>query len=178
IGVFVIVFGYEFTQKVYKNTLISGISRLQFILAKYLVMLLDLLILFTTHFAMVLIGGLIKGRALGGDWTTVFETMGLSIVAATFFLSVVFSLGVFLLIATGSMTIATIVVVIFPLLIEVLNVIAQWKWLKYFDFFGVSQNIGVGSMKMNALPPYIAVSFGFLIVMIGMSVLILRRKEL
>lgn len=85
IGVFVIVFGYEFTQKVYKNTLISGISRLQFILAKYLVMLLDLLILVTVNFGMVLIGGLIKGRALGGDWSTILQTMGLGIVAATFF---------------------------------------------------------------------------------------------
>ena len=75
IGVFVIVFGYEFTQKVYKNTLISGISRLQFILAKYLVMLLDLLILVTVNFGMVLIGGLIKGRALGGDWSTILQTM-------------------------------------------------------------------------------------------------------
>lgn len=54
IGVFVIVFGYEFSQKVYKNTLISGISRLAFVLAKYLVMLLDLLLLFAVNFLTVL----------------------------------------------------------------------------------------------------------------------------
>ena len=84
IGVFVIVFGYEFSQKVYKNTLISGISRLQFVLAKYLVMLLDLLILFTVNFGIALLGGLVKGRALGASWPSVLNTMGLSIVAATF----------------------------------------------------------------------------------------------
>ncbi len=178
IGVFVIVFGYEFSQKVYKNTLISGISRLQFVLAKYLVMLLDLLILFTVNFGIALLGGLAKGRALGVSWPSVLNTMGLSIVAATFFLSVIFSLGVFLLIATGSMTIATIVVVIFPILVGVIHLIGEWSWLKYIDFLAVSQNLGVGSMEMSELPPYITVSLGFLIVMIGSSAWLLQKKEL
>ena len=149
IGVFVIIFGYEFSQKVYKNTLISGISRLQFVLAKYLVMLLDLLLLFAVNF-----------------------------VAATFFVSVIFSIGVFLLVLTGSIMIPAIVVVVFPLIIGVLHVLGEWDWIKYIDFFGVAQNIGVGGMKVSALPPYIAVSLVLLVVMIGSSALMLRNKEL
>lgn len=141
-------------------------------------MLLDLLILFTVNFGIALLGGLAKGRALGASWPSVLNTMSLSIVAATFFLSVIFSLGVFLLIATGSMTIATIVVVIFPILVGVIHLIGEWSWLKYIDFLAVSQNLGVGSMEMSELPPYIAVSLGFLIVMIGSSAWLLQKKEL
>jgi len=50
--------------------------------------------------------------------------------------------------------------------------------LKYIDFLAVSQNLGVGSMEMSELPPYIAVSLGFLIVMIGSSAWLLQKKEL
>ena len=164
IGVFVIVFGYEFSQKVYKNTLISGISRLAFVLAKYLVMLLDLLLLFAVNFLTVLMAGLVAGRPLGGSLGTLFGTFSLSFVAATFFVSVIFSIGVFLL--------------VFPLIVSVLHVLGEWDWIKYIDFFGVAQNIGVGGMKVSALPPYIAVSLVLLVVMIGSSALILRNKEL
>ncbi|OHY51931.1 ABC transporter permease [Lacticaseibacillus paracasei] len=177
IGVFVIIFGYEFSQKVYKNTLISGISRLQFVLAKYLVMLLDLLLLFAVNFLTALVAGLVAGRPLGGSWGTLFATFSLSFVAATFFVSVIFSIGVFLLVLTGSILIPAIVVV-FPLIIGVLHVLGEWDWIKYIDFFGVAQNIGVGGMKVSALPPYIAVSLALLVVMIGSSALMLRNKEL
>ncbi|MEN2326271.1 ABC transporter permease [Lacticaseibacillus paracasei] len=178
IGVFVIVFGYEFSQKVYKNTLISGISRLAFVLAKYLVMLLDLLLLFAVNFLTVLMAGLVAGRPLGGSLGTLFGTFSLSFVAATFFVSVIFSIGVVLLVLTGSIMIPAIVVVVFPLIVSVLHVLGEWDWIKYIDFFGVAQNISVGGMKVSALPPYIAVSLGLLVVMIGSSALMLRNKEL
>ncbi|ADK18439.1 hypothetical protein LCAZH_1202 [Lacticaseibacillus paracasei] len=178
IGVFVIIFGYEFSQKVYKNTLISGISRLHFVLAKYLVMLLDLLLLFAVNFLTALVAGLVAGRPLGGSWATLIGTVSLSFVAATFFVSVIFSIGVFLLVLTGSIMIPAIVVVVFPLIIGVLHVLGEWDWIKYIDFFGVAQNIGVGGMKVSALPPYIAVSLVLLVVMIGSSALMLRNKEL
>ncbi|EGF34985.1 hypothetical protein AAULR_09195 [Lacticaseibacillus rhamnosus MTCC 5462] len=49
--------------------------------------------------------------------------------------------------------------------------------MKYIDFLAVSQNLGVGSMEMSELPPYIAVSLGFLIVMIGSSAWLLQKKS-
>ncbi|WP_225429063.1 hypothetical protein [Lentilactobacillus hilgardii] len=42
ISIFVMVIGYEFSQQTYKNTLVSGISRSGFIIAKLVTMLLDI----------------------------------------------------------------------------------------------------------------------------------------
>ena len=141
-------------------------------------MSLDLLLLFAVNFLTVLMAGLVAGRPLGGSLGTLFGTFSLSFVAATFFVSVIFSIGVFLLVLTGSIMIPAIVVVVFPLIVSVLHVLGEWDWIKYIDFFGVAQNIGVGGMKVSALPPYIAVSLALLVVMIGSSALMLRNKEL
>lgn len=50
IGIFVIIFGYEFTQKTYKNSLTSGISRTGFFIGKYLTMLIDIIFLELLYF--------------------------------------------------------------------------------------------------------------------------------
>ncbi len=44
-SLFVIIIGYEFSQKTYKNTLVSGISRFKFIMAKYVMLLFTILLI-------------------------------------------------------------------------------------------------------------------------------------
>lgn len=58
--VLVVVFTREFSQRTYKNTLVSGISRFQFILGKYLVLLADILVLFTLFFGAATLTGVVS----------------------------------------------------------------------------------------------------------------------
>lgn len=58
IAVFVIVIGSEYSQHTLKNTLTSGISRMQFILGKYATILIDI----------ILLTGLALGRKPGVGW--------------------------------------------------------------------------------------------------------------
>ncbi|RBP99909.1 ABC transporter permease [Bifidobacterium xylocopae] len=178
IALFVIVIGYEFSQKTYKNTLISGISRLQFIGAKYAVMLIDLLGLTLVYYLTCLATSLATGRGLGESAGKLAGDIAIMTIAVAFFISVTFSLGIILLVATGSTIIPAVFVVVWPLAVAMLTVFAHWSWLKYVDFINVAMNVALSLIKVGDLWPYIGVSVGVLAVTIVGSALIIRRKEL
>ncbi|AKV56109.1 hypothetical protein BACT_1008 [Bifidobacterium actinocoloniiforme DSM 22766] len=178
IALFVIVIGYEFSQKTYKNTLISGISRLQFIGAKYTVMLVDMLCLTLVYYLTGLVASLAAGRGLGEGAGRLAGDMAVVTVAVVFFISVIFSLGIILLVATGSTIIPAIVIVAWPLAVAMLTEFAHWTWLKYVDFVTVATNVALSTIKIGDLWPYIGVSVGVLAFTIMGSALIIRDKEL
>ncbi|BDR54959.1 ABC transporter [Bombiscardovia apis] len=178
IGLFVIVVGYEFSQKTYKNTLISGISRLQFIAAKYVVLLVDLLVLSAIYYAASIITSLIAGRGIGESWGTLLSDTAVMTIAIAFFMSVIFSLAIILLMATGSTIIPAVFVIIWPIAVAMLTFFAHWSWLKYVDFVTVAQNVSLSIITSSQLWPYIGVSLGILALTIVGSALIIRNKEL
>lgn len=178
IGIFVILLGYEFSQKTYKNSLTSGVSRLSFIVSKYLIQVLAftlITILFYTSAA-------ITAYTKYGIGTTkmvpfILETLLLAI-GTSLLLSVVFSLAAVILTATQSTVMAAVFVVIYPLCIQLLTLITKADFLKYFDFFGTVQLIGLGQIKGSDLIPYIVISFLTIVLSLIGSTLIIRNKEL
>jgi ABC-2 type transport system permease protein len=178
IGIFVIIIGYEFSQNTYKNTLVSGISRLNFVLAKYIVMLLDIFILLVVYFLLADLTGVVAGRSMGSTAVELVKDTSVAILVTTFFISVVFSLAITLLITTRSQIAAGVFIVLWPTAISIIEAVAQWDWLKYIDFFGAASGIGVGTIPSDQQWRYILVSIGLLVVSTVASTVVMRRREL
>lgn len=178
IAIFIIVIGHEFSQKTYKNTLVSGISRLQFILSKYVMILLDVFVMTLCYFLAALITGKVMNRSWGVEIVEVIRNLGEMTLVIGFFISVIFSIGVILLVLSNSIVISAVFIVLWPILIALVAMMTTWKWLKYFDFMGVAQRIALGSLKVSQVGPYILISLAVLVVAITGSALIIGRKEL
>lgn len=178
IGIFVILFGYEFTQKTYKNSLTSGVSRLTFIISKYLIQVLAFTFISLAFYTSAIVTAYVKygiGTTKMGPF--IWETLLLA-VGASLLISVVFSLAAILLTATQSTVISAVFIVIYPLCIQLLSLMTKADFLKYFDFFGTVQLIGLGEIKGTDLIPYITVSFLTILISLISSTLIIRNKEL
>lgn len=178
IGLFVIIIGYEFSQQTYKNTLISGISRFQFITAKYVMLLISILITIAAYFATVIAVSLILGRHVGTSWAHLMSTTGITTITVAFFISIVFSIAILTLIVTNSVVISSILIVIFPLAVATIHIFADWNWLKYIDFFSVSNDVSLGKLTISQFGPYLLTCAIILVVCIGVSLLTIREKEL
>ena len=178
ISIFVMVIGYEFSQQTYKNTLVSGISRSGFIIAKFVTMLLDIFIQVIAFYLAGILTGIALGRKIGTSWGNLFSTTLLTAVIVTFFIGVVFSMAIVILMLTSSLIGSAIFIVAFPMLISILSMITKWNWLKYIDFFSVTVKISLKEITVNQFQPYIWTSFAILAVCFGLSLTIIKRKEL
>lgn len=178
ISVFVIVIGYEFSYGVYKNSLITGISRLQFILAKYCMILIDLLMILFLYNASIMLTGLALGRPLGESWSQLLlETTGI-LLTASFFMSLIFSIAILVLIVTRSVISGAVLIVVWPLLIAFAQRNTHWDWLKYGDFFTTSSDIAFGVTTGAKILPYFCASLGLLLLTTIASTLLIRKQEL
>lgn len=178
IGIFVIIFGYEFTQKTYKNSLTSGISRTGFFIGKYLTMLIDIIFLELLYFFSGILVSYLIGNQPG---TTIKNLIGLTFatsIVMSFFISIIFSLAVCCLLITNSIVISSLFIVIFSILVSIVHSLLNWDWLKYLDFFGATNQFTLKQISSNALIPYISFGFILLIICCIISNLVLKNKEL
>ncbi|MFD1411182.1 ABC transporter permease [Lapidilactobacillus gannanensis] len=178
LGIFVIVIGYEFSQSTYKNTLISRISRLQFVLAKFLTLFLDLLGLVGIFYITAFLTGRIVGRAWGEPLPTLLGHLAIMILTVAFFINVIFGIGLLLLVVTHSTVIAAVTIAVWPLLVSLIGMTTQWSWLKYFDFMGTAQQITTQSLATIKFAPIIGTSLGLIVVIIVGSTIAIRHQEL
>ncbi|WP_445343268.1 ABC transporter permease [Bifidobacterium sp. ESL0819] len=178
IAVFVIVIGAEYSQHTLKNTLTSGISRIQFILGKYATILIDIVLLTLCYFITILITGLALGRNPGVDWGILCKDVAVMTLSVGFCISVIISLGIILLIITKSLIIPAVVIVIWPMLISLVEYAFKWNWLKYFDFPGFGEQIALNTLKADQAWIYAGVSAGVVLVAIFGSALIISKQEI
>ena len=178
IAVFVIVIGAEYSQHTLKNTLTSGISRIQFILGKYATILIDIVFLTLCYFITILITGLALGRKPGVDWGILCKDVAVMTLSVGFCISVIISLGIILLIITKSLVIPAVVIVIWPMLISLVEYAFKWNWLKYFDFDGFGEQIALNTLKADQAWIYAGVSAGVVLVAIFGSALIISKQEI
>lgn len=178
ISIFVITIGYEFSQKTYKNTLVSGITRSQFVISKYLIMLLNIFVLIVVYFGTSIISGLLSNRKVGVGWQELLTTTLNTSLVIAFFISVTFGIAILVLISTLSIVMSSLFIVIFPMIVSIINNLVNWGWLKYFDFFSVAIKISLRIIPNNQLWNYMLVSVFVLIVTVGLSIIFIRNKEL
>lgn len=178
ITLFVIVIGYEFSQRTYKNSLITGISRLQFILTKYFLLLLDLCFCMLLFYGAAIIYALTQGAHLGASLDTLWRQSILLGVTTTFFMSVVFALAILVLLATRSMVFSTVFAVVWPFAISMVHSFVNWHWLTYLDFLNSAMQITLGFLKAAEQWRYLGVSAALLIAAIVGATFIIRQREL
>lgn len=177
IALVVILVGYEFSQHTYKNSLITGISRLQFVLSKYLMLLIDLCLCMVLFYGSAVVYALLQGARLGTSVGTLWRQGLLLGGTITFFMSVVFALAILVLLASGSLVICTVFAVVWPLFISLINSFVDWHWLTYLDFLSSSMKITLGLISSSDQWRYLGVSVGLLVfAILGATVLIQRRE--
>ncbi|MGL4697389.1 ABC transporter permease [Enterococcus larvae] len=178
IGLFVILFGYEFSQRTYKNSLTAGVSRRTFVLSKYLIQLLFFLLATLLYFGGAVVTAYFKYGLGDTDlapflWNTLVLSIGVSLV-----ISVIFSLASFVLVSSNSLVLASIFVVVYPMAIQIIAMMINADGLKYFDFFGLVQQIGLGTLSGKELLPYTIISLITIALSLAGSALVIRQKEL
>lgn len=178
IGLFVILFGYEFSQRTYKNSLTAGVTRLTFVLSKYLIQLLFFFIATILYFGGATLFAIFKYGIGDTDLlpflgNTLVLSLGISLI-----ISVIFSLASLILVSTNSLVLSSVFVVIYPLAIQIVAMMIDFDGLKYFDFFGLVQQIGMGALSVKELLPYAAVSLTVIVLSLVGSALVIRQKEL
>ena len=178
IAVFVIVIGSEYSQHTLKNTLTSGISRIQFILGKYVTILIDIILLTLCYFITILITGLALGRKPGADWGVLGKDVAVMTLLVSFCISVIISLGIVLLIIAKSLVAPAVAIVIWPVLIGLVESTAKWQWLKYFDFVGFGEQIVLNTLKADQAWIYAGASVGVVLAAIIGSALIISKQEI
>ncbi len=178
IAVFVIVIGAEYSQHTLKNTLTSGISRIQFILGKYVTILTDIILLTLCYYMTILLTGLALGRKPGASWGILCKDVAVMTLTVGFCISVIISLGIILLIITKSLVIPAVVIVIWPILISLVEYAFKLNWLKYFDFVGFGDQMILGTLQANQVWVYAGVSVGVVLVAIIGSALIISKQEI
>lgn len=148
----------------------SGISRLQSIGAKYVVMLVDLFTLVLVYYFASAVASLLAGRGLGESASKFVGDALMMTVAIAFFISVIFSLDIILQVATKLTIIPAIFIIIWPLAISKLTIFAHWTWLKYVNFITAAESI-------DQIWSYIGVSLAVLALTTLGSALLISRKE-
>lgn len=178
ISVFVILIGFEFSLKTYKNSLTSGTSRLSFVFAKYVTELVVLILSTFLFFVIVLVSGIFKYGTAGVDLFSIFSEMLLSSVVMGLMVSVLFSLATLILILTQSSIMAAVFIVIYPLIVQIAQLITKSDVIKYFDLAGFTQKVGLNLVSMNESLPYIFVGVAIILLSLVGSSVVIKHKEL
>ncbi|GAB2021336.1 ABC transporter permease [Pseudolactococcus yaeyamensis] len=178
ISIFIILIGHEFSLKTYKNSLTAGTSRLTFLLAKYVTELLVLVLATFLFFMAVLVAGVMKYGLAGADLFSIFSDMLLSSVMTGIMISVLFGLATLILISVQSSVLAAVFTVMYPLIMQITASVTKWENIKYFDFFGFAQMIGLNQLTLNESIPYLVVGSITILLSIVGSVFVIKHKEL
>lgn len=177
IGFFIIISGYEFSQKMYKNTLTSGVSRITFVVSKYFTLLLTVMLGTALYLGSTFIFSFFKYGMSNVNLGELMKDTAFATISLAFCISVIFSLANVLLIAFTSSVLATVFIAVFPLAIQMITLATKWSGMKYFDFFSIGQDMALNELSGEALIPYILISLAMIIGSIIISAGVIKKKE-
>lgn len=173
----VMIVGYDFVHKSYKNQLTAGVSRLQYIGSKYFIFVvvtaLQFIFYYTSAFVTAAIANGI-GTAPKDFWIHALQTIGIQFIA----FQAVFIIGLCMLVITFSNVAGILSVIILPLVINVLSALLTIDWLKYFDF-----QYGMNFAWIRDLPDFswlifLSCCLGIILILSYIAYQAFRRKSL
>lgn len=174
---YVHIFSTEFSNRTYKNILMSGTSRSTYLFSK--LTMLFLMILGSTIGIYVI--NAIVSLIYYGKPTSFPEGFWISNVQFIFALSlcimVYYIVASFLQILFNSTIAAIIFIVLAPIAVQILQVIQSWEWLQYIDLLSFTQAFRLGFIEGTDLIPYVLINGGIVIVVIIMNITLLKTKE-
>lgn len=174
---FINIFSKEFSNHTYKNILMAGTSRSKYIFSK--LFMLFIMILSTTivyYLINAALCYLYYGKPLTvpeNFWSSMVQfVIGLSLCIMVYYI-----VASFLQILFNSTVAAIIFIVLAPIVIQILQVIQGWDWLKYIDYLSLTQSFGLGAIKGAELLPYIYANGLIVIISIVLNIWLLKKKE-
>ncbi|GEN89719.1 ABC-2 transporter permease [Oceanobacillus sp. FSL W8-0428] len=173
----VMIAGYDFVHKSYKNQLTSGVSRLQYFGSKYLIFIVVTALQFLFYYTFAFLTAAVKngiGTAPKDFWMNALQTIGIQFIA----FQAIFIIGLCILVITFSNVSSVIIIIVIPLIINVLSAFFNIGWLKYFDF-----QYGINFAWIRDLPDFswltfLGFSLGVIIVMNYIAYQAFRHKSL
>lgn len=174
---FIHILSKEFSNHTYKNILMAGTSRFKYMLSK--LFMLFLMILGTNIIYYSIIAAV--SYFYYGKPTTVPENFWSSIIqfiiGLTLCIMVYYTVASFLQILFNSTIAAILFIVLAPIVIQILQVLQGWSWLKYIDYLSLTQSFGLTHLKGADLLPYLYVNGVITLVAIVLSIWLLQKKS-
>ncbi|GGP11402.1 hypothetical protein [Oceanobacillus neutriphilus] len=173
----VMIAGYDFVHKSYKNQLTSGVSRFQYFGSKYLIFIVVTALQFLFYYTSAFLTAAVKngiGTAPKDFWINALQTIGIQFIA----FQAIFIIGLCILVITFSNVSSIISIIVIPLIINILSAVLNIGWLKYFDF-----QYGINFAWIRDLPDFswlvfLCFSLGVIIVMSYIAYQAFRHKSL
>ena len=174
---YVHIFSTEFSNRTYKNILMTGTSRSTFILSKLTMLFLSILsttivIYLTIATVCYMYYGKPESLPDGFVLSTLQFIIGLSLCIMVYYVVASFIQLVF-----NNVIPAVIFIVLAPIVVQILQVIQGWHWLKYVDYLSLTQAVGLNTIQGTSLLPYIYINGAIVIFAIIFSIVLLKRKE-
>ncbi|GFH43418.1 ABC transporter [Lactococcus hodotermopsidis] len=177
VSLFVIIFGHEFSQLTYKNSLISGASKLEFILSKYVTILLAFMMLtYLCFFSTVVVAFVRFGAADMNLFVMIGNLLAVGFGVAVI-VSIIFSLAMLLLIVTGSTVVAISFAILYHIVIVIVQLLLHWQFLTYLSFLDFG-NLLDAPLTFNIAAPYVAITFVVISLSLVFSTIAIKKKEL
>ena len=176
---FVMTIGFEFSRKIYKNPLSSGMSRFNYFCSKYGVFLLIELCQFIFFYLAIFITAGLKngvGHVTARFIGKMLATIGIQFMA----INAILAIGLLLMYVFFSTITAVLSTIIFPMIVTLaVELFPKSHWLKYFSFQSVIDsayftNYSTGGDIMKLL----AASFGVILICLASAFLVFKRRDL
>ncbi|MBE5109030.1 ABC transporter permease [Bacillus thuringiensis] len=174
---FVQVFSKEFGDRTFKNILMAGMSRTKYIFSKMLTLWI---LVFSTTIFYYLMNAVVTYFYYedSSSITTVFlSSTAVFIVGLALCIMVYFIIASLLQILFNSTVAATLFIGLGPVVVQVLQIMQEWEWLKYVNYLSITQAFGLGLIKDKELLLNIYVNVTIIVIVIILNIWLFKKKE-
>lgn len=175
---FIMTIGFEFSRKIYKNPLSSGMTRLNYFVSKYVVFLLISACQLIFYYVFIfLVGGLKNGfgKITGHFLIKFFQTASVQLLE----LSAIFAIATLVMYLFFSTIAAVVTTIILPLIVSILVLIfTSHDWLRYFSFQGNIDSAYFTHYTSGEMSQLLLAGFSTIIVCLVLAFLSFRKRDL
>ena len=175
---FIMSIGFDFSRKIYKNPLSSGMTRLNYFISKYFVFVLITVGQLLFYYGVIFLSTGIKSGfgkltvLLVKKWVQVFSLQLLE-------LNAIFAISVLVIYLSFSTIAAVITTVVTPVLIPVLlQLFTKAHWLRNFDFQSRVDSAYFTQYRGTDLSGLMIASFGMILGCLLVAYISFRKREL
>lgn len=175
---FIMTIGFEFSRKVYKNPLSSGMTRLNYFISKYVVFLLISACQFIFYYLFIFLAGGVKngfGKITGHFLVKLLQTSSIQLLE----MSAIFAISTLVMYLFFSTITAVVTTIILPMIITILAVIVtKQHWLGYFNFQSNIDSAYFTHYTSGQMSQLLVTGFGTIIVCLVLAFLSFRKRDL
>lgn len=175
---FIMTIGFEFSRKIYKNPLSSGMSRLNYFISKYCVFILITFCQFIFMYVTIFLAAGFK-NGFGHPSSHMFGKMSATIGMQFLMMVTIFSISVLIMYLTFSTITAVIVTIIFPIIMTILvQLFPKQHWLIYFNFQNKIDAAYITHFSGQVFTHTLETAFATILICLVISFITFNHKDL